>query len=154
MGSLAAETRAAVDAHPFVRDALRAGILNYAAAARYLDVEGEEEAIATALRRYEAELPAIGGSKREIRVRMASDVDPDLLVVDGERPVDADHPVTAITVTGAIDAEFLGTVLSRLAIEEIAVDGVGWSGDGAVLLVPRRHGATALQVTETVSDDA
>lgn len=148
MGSLAAETRAAVDAHPFVHDALRAGILNYAAAARYLDVDGEEEAIATALRRYEAELPELAGPESDIRVRMASDVGSDILVVDGETPAAIDDPVTAITVAGAVDAAFLATALSRLGVADVTVEGAGFADDVGIVLVPRRQGARALQVIE------
>ena len=47
--TVAAETREAVRDHPFLETALRAGVVNYTAAARFLDV-GEEEAVAAALR--------------------------------------------------------------------------------------------------------
>ena len=47
--SLAARTREAVRNEPFLHDALRAGVLNYTAVARYLEVDGEHDAIATAL---------------------------------------------------------------------------------------------------------
>ena len=50
--SLAAETRAAVRERPVLYDALRAGIVNYTAAAESLDLDGETDAIATALRRF------------------------------------------------------------------------------------------------------
>ena len=48
--TVAERTRAAVRAEPFVYEALRAGVLNYTAAARYLDV-GDESAVSAALRR-------------------------------------------------------------------------------------------------------
>ena len=54
--SLASETRDAVRARPFLYDALRAGVVNYTAAARELDVDGEVDAVATALRRFAEEL--------------------------------------------------------------------------------------------------
>ena len=47
--SLAAETRAAVRARPWLLEALRAGVVNYAAAAESLDVDGDTDSIATAL---------------------------------------------------------------------------------------------------------
>jgi hypothetical protein len=150
MESLAAETRAAVDARPFVRDALRAGILNYAAAARYLDVEGDVEAIATALRRYKEDLPPYDTADRDLRVRMESDFDRDLLVVDGETPDLADRRVTAITMLGPIDATFMGSVLSRLAIADVTVAGAGFSDRGGVILVDRRGAARALRLIEDV----
>ena len=151
MESLAAETRAAVDARPFVRDALRAGILNYAAAARYLDVEGDVEAIATALRRYKEDLPPYDTSDRDLRVRMESDFDRDLLVVDGETPDLADRRMTAITMSGSLDAQFLGTVLSRLAIGDVTVTGAGFSDREGVILVDRREAARALRMIEDVA---
>jgi len=42
--SVAERTRAAVREEPFLHDALRAGVVNYRAAARYLDV-GDEDAV-------------------------------------------------------------------------------------------------------------
>ena len=54
--TVAAETRRAVRASPFLRDALRAGCVNYTAAARFLDV-GDEDAVVAALRRYAEDLP-------------------------------------------------------------------------------------------------
>ena len=53
--TVAAETRKAVREHPFVYDGLRAGIVNYTAAARFLDV-GDTEAVGAALRRYAEDL--------------------------------------------------------------------------------------------------
>ncbi|MFW6385426.1 MAG: DUF7523 family protein, partial [Halodesulfurarchaeum sp.] len=68
MRSLAEETRTAVDEQPFVRMALRAGVLNIAAAARYLDVEGGSSSIATAIRRYGEDLPDLEPDEGTIRV--------------------------------------------------------------------------------------
>ena len=55
--SLASDTRDAVRRRSFLHAALAAGVVNYTAAARYLDV-GEEEAVVAALRRYAEELTA------------------------------------------------------------------------------------------------
>ena len=69
--TVAAETRRAVRENPFLRDALRAGVVNYTAAARFLDVgAGDEEAVAAALRRYEADLPAYERPVPDTRVRV------------------------------------------------------------------------------------
>jgi hypothetical protein len=54
--SLASETRDAVRARPFLHDALAAGVVNYAAAARALDIGGDVDAITAALRRFAEEL--------------------------------------------------------------------------------------------------
>ena len=78
--TLAAETRAAVRRRPFLYEALRAGVVNYAAAARLLDVEGEQGAVVAALGRYAEALPNYEASAREARVTMRSGL--------GERAVD------------------------------------------------------------------
>lgn len=72
MASLAERTRDAVDRRPFLRTALAAGVLNYAAAARVLDVDGETDAVATALRRYAEDLPEHDTGARSARVTMQS----------------------------------------------------------------------------------
>ncbi len=81
--SLAAETRRAVDRRPFLRTALRAGVVNYTAAARFLAVDGETDAIATALRRYADELPAYETESRAARVRMERGIGPLETAADG-----------------------------------------------------------------------
>lgn len=50
--SLAAETRAAARAHPWLVIALRADIINYRAAASFLDIDGDIDSVARALRRF------------------------------------------------------------------------------------------------------
>ncbi|MFW6317667.1 MAG: DUF7523 family protein, partial [Halorubrum sp.] len=74
--SLAAETRRAVAEHPFLLAALRAGVVNFTAAARFLEVDGETDAVATALRRYADDLPAYETASREARVTMQSGIGP------------------------------------------------------------------------------
>ena len=84
--SVAAATREAVRDRPALYDALRAGVVNYTAAADTLDVDGDREAIATALRRFAAELAGDAGSTdRSITVRLHSDAATveTLLSVDG-----------------------------------------------------------------------
>src|SRR6056297_2372029 len=84
--SVAAATREAVRDRPALYDALRAGVVNYTAAADALDVDGDREAIATALRRFAAELADDAGSTdRSITVRLHSDAETveTLLSVDG-----------------------------------------------------------------------
>ncbi|MFB6268158.1 MAG: hypothetical protein ABEI31_10895 [Halodesulfurarchaeum sp.] len=158
MASLAAETRAAVDARPFLKEALRAGVLNVAAAARYLDLEGEQEAIATALRRYAEDLDPPERRERAIRVRMerrVADVEA-LLAVDGEAPGateiardgDSSPDPTAIIASGDVDPRFVATVLARFADESLSLIGVGVTADCAVFVVPNGSGSTALRFVE------
>lgn len=148
MGSLAAETRRAVDESPFLREALRADVVNFAAAARYLDVPGDEEAIATALRRYASELPETGTQPGGVRVRMESGVDPSVLEVGGDRPTFEDDSATAILATGEVGPRFLGRVLLALESRDIPVEGAGLVDGTAIVLVPRNHGAGALRLIE------
>jgi len=155
--SLAAETRRAVDRRPFLRTALRAGVVNYTAAARALAVDGETDAIATALRRYADELPAYETESRDVRVRMESGIGPlegasndaDALVTVGGQafgPVDGDR--TAIVAVGDVDAAALATVLSRLSVDEISPTAAGVAAEMLVVVVDRLEGANALRAVE------
>ncbi|WP_449240083.1 DUF7523 family protein, partial [Candidatus Halobonum tyrrellensis] len=59
--TVAEAARAAARERPFLFDALRAGVVNYAAAAETLvaaGVDADADAVATALRRYAADLDA------------------------------------------------------------------------------------------------
>ena len=162
--SLAAETRRAVDRHPFLLTALRAGIVNYTAAARYLELDGETDAIATALRRYADELPAVETEPRDVRVRMESGIGPlegdgadsgersatrtGLVTVGGTAfgPCDGDR--TAIVATGNVDASALAETLARLSVADISPGAAGIAGETMVVVVDRLEGATALRTVE------
>ena len=168
--SLAAETRAAVRARPWLLDALRAGVVNYAAAAASLDVEGDRDAIATALRRFEDDLPDADDDARDVTVRMRSGVglvgpdvdaaegetggdaagsDDPLLSVDGERIRRGGGRLTAIVADGDVDARALSAAVDRLAAENVVVDAAGVAGDRLVVVVPRADGANALRFVES-----
>ncbi|MFC7137407.1 hypothetical protein ACFQRB_15140 [Halobaculum litoreum] len=68
--TVAEETRAAVRERPFLYDALRAGVVNYAAAAATLDIDADPDAVATALRRHAAEIDARPPATGDARVTM------------------------------------------------------------------------------------
>lgn len=152
--SLAAQTRTAVRKHPFLLDALRAGVLNYTAAARFLDVEGDEEAIATALRRYGEELDGYEETATSATVTMQRRVGiaqapaPDALFQLGDVGVTADGPYTAISASGDVPPEALGAVCGHLraaGIDLAAAAGV----DGEVTLVVDTDDAVdALRIVE------
>jgi hypothetical protein len=72
--SLAAEAREAARAEPFLHRALEAGVVNYRAAAAYLDLDGDPDAVATALRRYAEELDPPTARAVGAPVRMQSGV--------------------------------------------------------------------------------
>ena len=161
--SLAADTREAARARPFVLDALRAGALNHSAAAAWLadeadlggDGDADTDAIATALRRFREELPAYATAERAASVSMRSGVG----VVEGERDADPLLGVggaavvpegrdTAILATGDVDAGALATALRRLDAVDVDVAAAGVAGDALTVVVRRRDGATAVRVVE------
>ncbi|ELZ10416.1 MULTISPECIES: DUF7523 family protein [Natrialba] len=158
--SLAAETRRAVEAHPFLHTALRTGVLNYTAAARFLDVEGDVDAIATALRRYADELPAYDPESLGVSVRMESGIG----IVDGDDPASElitvggtpfgsnGGDLTAIYATGAIDAMALATTLERLALAEIDTVAAAVGDETLIVIVDRLDGANAVRTVEDALD--
>jgi len=155
--SLAAETRAAVREHPFLYEALRAGVVNYAAAARYLDI-GEADAVVAALRRYAEDLPdpATADGSRDVRVRMHSGVAPvadsedPLLVVGGTALATGGGDATAVLATGDVDAGYLRRALGRLDAEGGEVSAAGVADGTALVVVARRDGADAVRVLESI----
>jgi hypothetical protein len=171
--SLAAEAREAVRAEPFLYDALRAGVVNYRAAADYLGLGGDPDAVATALRRYADELDPPATRDRAAPVRMqsgvglvdspdetdetdadaASAVDgeadaTDVVVAVGERRIVRGGDMTAVRARGDVDAGALAHALSRLDAASVLVDAAGVVDGELVVVVPRRQGATALRVVE------
>ncbi|QLG47710.2 DUF7523 family protein [Natrinema halophilum] len=161
--SLAAETRREIDRHPFLLTAMRAGVLNYTAAARYLEIDGETDAIATALRRYADELPAYETESRDVRVRMESGIGPleddqdgvetesegdAALVTVGDTAFGAGGDRTAIVATGDVDTTALAATLTRLSVEDISSDAAAVSSETMVVVVKRRDGANALRAVE------
>jgi len=131
--SVAERTREAVRREPFLLDALAAGVVNYSAAARYLEVEGDEESVATALRRFADELDPEPVDDRTVSVRLHRGVslaaDPDstpLLAVGSAAIADGgDH--TAVQASGPVGVRSLERVLGRLRAAEIPVVAAGAS---------------------------
>lgn len=150
--SLAAETRAAVRARPYLLEALRAGVVNYAAAARAIDVADDTEAVATALRRFADSLSPRETASRETRVTMHGGVETDaaepLLAVDGGAFGDGDGPYTGVLASGDVDAAALWTVLGVLAAHGIDPEAAGVAEEALVVVVPRRDGPEAVQRVE------
>jgi hypothetical protein len=173
--TLAARTREAVRARPFLHDALRAGVLNHTAAARYLDLgEGDEEAVAAALRRYGEDLPAPGegeGAENRGDTRAAVTLQSGLERVEedadnGGTPADVllsvgdtalapgEGSLTAVAARDEFDAAALGPVLRRLAVEDIEVVAVGGREGHLVVVVERRDGAAAVRHVEDALERA
>jgi hypothetical protein len=149
--SLAAETRAAVRAHPFLYEALRAGVVNYTAAARFLDL-GDEEAVAVALRRFADDLPVYappeGGARVDMKSGLGADSDDPLFSVGDVALGPGGGDLTGILATGTVDAGDLGPVLGRLAANDIAVTAAGAAEGHLLVAVSRRDGVDALRVVE------
>lgn len=161
--SLASETRDAVRARPFLYDALAAGVVNYAAAARELDVDGETDAITAALRRFAGELtdPGAGSGSEagEITVRMNSGLEPaggegegtdgDGLLRVGDAGYDAGTGAfTGVLATGDLDARALERALGALRTHGVDVEAAGVAGGTLLLVVARRDGADAVRLVE------
>lgn len=161
--SLAARTREAVRCHPFLYDGLRAGVVNYTAAARFLDLGGaDREAVVAALRRYAEDLPDAEYEGADARVTMESG----LGVVAGSASADAllrvgdtalapgEGKLTGILATGDVVAPALAHVLNHLRAEEVAVTAAGVGGDALLVVVDRRAGADAVRAVESALSTA
>lgn len=156
--SLAARAREAAREHPFLLTGLRAGVINHRAAAEFLDLDGDPEAVATALRRFAGTLPEYATDARDAHVTMhrdlgvvdAATVEPEqatLLVGDAAVVPDAGD-ATAIVATGAVDTAALWTVLGRLVTADVDVLATGVATAALVVVVERRAGATVLRLVE------
>lgn len=166
--SVAERARAAVRREPFLLDALRAGVVNYSAAARHLDVDGDEESVATALRRFAEELDgdaAGAGTDRRASVRLHRGVglaergddadeaaeDPsgaDQLLAVGDVALRGDGDLTAVHASGDVDARALERVLGVLRGAEIAVAAAAVAEDELLVAVGGRAGPDALRLVE------
>jgi hypothetical protein len=154
--TVAADTRRAVRERPFLRDALRAGVLNYTAAARFLDV-GDEEAVAAALRRYAEDLPdyATPTPQGRVRVNIQSGLGPTddpeeaLIRVSDTLLAPGGGDLTGITATGdGVDPVTLSQVVGRLDAEGVAVGAAAATDGVLVVAVNRRDGPDALRYVE------
>ncbi|UPV73838.1 hypothetical protein M0R89_14990 [Halorussus limi] len=158
--SLAEETRAAARRRPFLLAALRAGVVNYTAAARSLsgDIDGDADSIATALRRFAESLPDRETESRSARVSMESglgevETDEDaLLSVGGTRLAPGEGSLTGVLAEGDADASALEHVLGRLDADGVAVRAAGFAGEGLLVVVERRDGPDALRIVEDALD--
>jgi hypothetical protein len=150
--SLASETREAVRARPFLHDALATGVVNYAAAARELAVDGDTDAITAALRRFAEELPEPDHADTGVTVRMKSGLDPvdegGLLRVGEGGYAAGTGPFTGVLATGEVDARALERALGRLRTHDIGVEAAGVAGGTLVVVVDRRDGADAVRLIE------
>lgn len=152
--SIAERTREAVREHPFLHEALRAGVVNYTAAAEFLDV-GDEDAVTAALRRFADDLTENSSVERDsVRVRMERGVgrtdDGGVLVVGGTGFDPGAGDLTAILATGDVRLADAQWVLGRCVVADVGVEAAGVTGEMLVLVVGRRDGPDALRFVEAV----
>jgi len=151
--TVAADAREAVRDHPFLETALRAGVVNYTAAARFLDV-GDEEAVAAALRRYAEELDDYEPPDRRASVSMrsgvgpADDYDEGLLSVGDAAFAAGGGEFTAVIAEGAVDASALLDALGRLRTAGVAVEAAAAVDGTLAVVVDRRDGPDAVRALE------
>ncbi len=151
--SIAKRTREAVERHPYLVEALRAGVVNYTAAARFLDV-GEVDAVAAALRRYANELERAAGTPSNVRLRMVTGIGPAdraadaLIVVDEQEFAPGTGELTAVVSEGEIDPWTAGQILLRLANSGISPEAVAISRDRLIMVTDRERGPTVLRIVE------
>lgn len=149
--SLASQTRETVKNHPCIHEALRAGVINYSAAARFLPIAGDTEAIASALRRYEEQLASPTTQSRDVSISMHSSYPSEQAGFSEENPSDIDtETVTWLCVSGNISPAFVGSLLLGCKSHEIPIHAVSANEGTAVICVPRSTGAAALRCIENV----
>ena len=151
--TLAGDARETVRRHPYLVTALRAGVVNFAAAARSLEVSDDTDAVAAALRRMADRLPDLDTRPTAARVTMRSGVESDgageLLAVGGAAFDVREGLNTAIVATGEIDAAALEHVLGVCRVNDIDVVAGGMADGELVLVVDRRDGPHALRLVES-----
>lgn len=152
--SVASRTREAVDNRPFLREALRVGVLNYTATARYLDV-GDPEAVAAALRRYADELgdaPSVGTARVTMQTGLGQTQNDDageaILAVGEQAFVPDSGSLTALIAHGDPTPAGLAQILGRCDATGITVVSAAIA-DSLVLVVNRRDGPQALRIVES-----
>ncbi len=162
--TVAEETRAAVRERPFLFDALRAGVVNYAAAAATLDVDADPDAVATALRRFAAELedgttPPVGAGRVTMERRVgavddeAAESSAALITVAGTAYAVGAGDATAVVARGEVGPDVLERVLGRLRAVDTIVEAAAVTSSALVVVVGRRAGADALRVVEAALEE-
>jgi hypothetical protein len=159
--SLAKATREAVRRRPFLVAALRADVVNYTAAARFLADEiaigDDTDAVSTALSRFADELGSYGTESREARVTMQSglgrteETDNALLVVGDSGFAHGSGSLTGVVATGDVDVAAFSAVLSRLVAEDVDLIAAAVA-ESLVVVVERRDGANAVRFVEDALD--
>lgn len=151
--STAASTRAAVRSHPFLLMALRAGVLNYTAAARFLGID-DVDAGAAALRRFAAELPEYDPTAPDLRIRVESGIGPDspdddpLFVLDDTAIGATGGKWAVVRATGNLDPAAVARIMARIDVADVDPIATGYTDDRIVVVVERSASPTVIQCME------
>jgi len=134
MKSAAARTREAMAQHPHLREALAEGVLNIAATARFLDINGvDTTAVEAALRRMastEVEAPI----RSEPRVRIAQEIPPDSRNRQLETAREGD---TVAVIVEPTDLAHHRAAIGRMGSRGIDLLGVVWTAEHATYVIQR-----------------
>lgn len=151
--STAEEARAGARSHPFLLEALRAGVLNYSAAARFLGLD-DESAGAVALRRLADELPPFERAAVADRIRVERGMgrveDPGTAMLTvGETHIGRQAgDLTAVIAEGPFNARPAATSVGRLAAAGVHPVAAGWVEDRLIVVVKRAAVARAIRCLE------
>ena len=153
--SIAATTREAIQRHPCLLDAMFLGVVNYTAAARFLDV-GDTEAVAAALRRLRENNADSRTEQVEFRIRMergigeVTEEDDALFCIGNTRYGKTGGKLTVITANGTLTARRLGTIALRLSYATIEIEALTMNQEALFVLVPSVQAAKSIQCIEDV----
>jgi|TARA_Y100000817_G_scaffold307468_1_gene293978 hypothetical protein len=131
--SLAAITRREVRKTPYLYDAIRAGIVNYSAAARMLDLEGQDTAVSVSLQRLNKELPPLEMARIDANITISSD---------------EINQQVKIVVEGPVDAKILSHFILVCHMNEIQIIEASISMGEIQIVVEWKEGPNALRIIE------
>lgn len=131
--SLAASTRRKVKNTPYLYDALRAGIVNYSAAARMLDLEGEDTAVSVSLQRLSKDLSPLEMSSVDANITINSD--------EVKQRV-------KILIEGGVDAKILSHLILVCHMNEIHVREASMEDKKINIVVGWKDGPNSLRLIE------
>ncbi len=131
--SLAASTRRKVKNTPYLYDALRAGIVNYSAAARMLDLEGEDTAVSVSLQRLSKDLSPLEMSSVDANITINSD--------EVKQRV-------KILIEGSVDAKILSHLILVCHMNEIHVREASMEDKKINIVVGWKDGPNSLRLIE------
>ncbi|WP_415487561.1 hypothetical protein [Candidatus Hikarchaeum yamanae] len=131
--SLAAITRREVRKTPYLYDAIRAGIVNYSAAARMLDLEGQDTAVSVSLQRLNKELPPLEMERIDANITISSD---------------ETNQQVKIMVEGPVDAKILSHLILVCHMNEIRIIEASISRGEIQIVVEWKEGPNSLRIIE------